>query len=79
MNSYVFFIKKFPEVARTRLREENTRYRSFFGTVATVFKEEGHRGLYRGLGTQLIKHIPNTAIVLATYEAVVYLCHKNGF
>ncbi|CAH0391686.1 unnamed protein product [Bemisia tabaci] len=60
------------EVARTRLREEGTKYRSFFQTLATVYHEEGHRGLYRGLSTQLIRQIPNTAIMMATYEAVVY-------
>jgi hypothetical protein len=61
-----------PEVARTRLREEGTKYRSFWQTLATVAQEEGYRGVYRGLGTQLIRQIPNTAIMMATYEAVVY-------
>lgn len=45
------------EVARTRLREENSRYRGFFQTLNTVFREEGHRGLYRGLGTQLVRQV----------------------
>ena len=35
--------------------------------------EEGTRGLYRGLATQLVRQIPNTAIMMATYEAVVYI------
>lgn len=61
------------EVARTRLREEGTKYKSFFQTLATVAHEEGARGLYRGLSTQLIRQIPNTAIMMATYEAVVYV------
>ena len=60
-------------MARTRLREEGTKYRSFFQTLYLVWCEEGHRGLYRGLGTQLIRQIPNTAIMMSTYEAVVYL------
>lgn len=30
-------------------------------------------GLYRGLGTQLVRQIPNTAIMMATYELIVYL------
>lgn len=63
----------FAEVARTRLREEGTKYRSFFQTLFTVYHEEGPRGLYRGLTTQLIRQIPNTAIMMATYEAAVYL------
>lgn len=61
------------EVARTRLREEGNKYRSFWQTIYTVWKEEGKAGLYRGLGTQLVRQIPNTAIMMATYEAVVYV------
>ncbi|XP_027849661.2 mitochondrial carrier protein Rim2 [Aphis gossypii] len=61
------------EVARTRLREEGTKYRSFFQTLLTVYGEEGPRGLYRGLTTQLVRQIPNTAIMMATYEAAVYV------
>ncbi|XP_059145050.1 solute carrier family 25 member 36-like [Physella acuta] len=67
------------EVARTRLREEGSRYVSFFQTLFLVFKEEGRAGIYRGLGTQLIRQIPNTAVVMATYEAVVHaLMPVNG-
>ncbi|GIY64042.1 mitochondrial carrier protein Rim2 [Caerostris extrusa] len=61
------------EVVRTRLRQVGDKYRSFFQTLFLVYKEEGHHGLYRGLATQLVRQIPNTAIMMATYEAVVYL------
>lgn len=37
----------FAEVARTRLREEGNKYRSFWQTLHTVWIEEGHRGVYR--------------------------------
>lgn len=61
------------EVARTRLREEGDKYRKFFQTIFLVYREEGLRnGLYRGLATQLLRQIPNTAIMMSTYEAVVY-------
>lgn len=61
------------EVVRTRLRQEGTKYNSFFQTLFLVFKEEGYQGLYRGLGTQLVRQIPNTAIMMTVYEAIVYL------
>ncbi|XP_055376577.1 mitochondrial carrier protein Rim2 [Condylostylus longicornis] len=61
------------EVARTRLREEGNKYNRFWQTLHTVWKEEGRAGLYRGLATQLVRQIPNTAIMMATYEAVVYV------
>ena len=67
------------EVARTRMREEGSRYHRFWQTLWQVASDEGVRGLYRGLTTQLIKHIPNTAIMMSTYEAVVYLCRRHGF
>uniref|UniRef100_A0A3Q2Z3B7 Solute carrier family 25 member 36 n=1 Tax=Hippocampus comes TaxID=109280 RepID=A0A3Q2Z3B7_HIPCM len=61
------------EVIRTRLREEGSKYRSFFQTLTTVPKEEGFRALYRGLTTHLVRQIPNTAIMMCTYEMVVYI------
>ncbi|XP_023932010.1 mitochondrial carrier protein Rim2-like, partial [Lingula anatina] len=70
------------EVARTRLREEGNKYKSFFQTLGTVLREEGRRGLYRGLGTQLVRQIPNTAVMMSTYEATVYVLTKfcgNGY
>lgn len=35
------------EVARTRLREEGNKYRTFWQTLATVYREEGKAGIYR--------------------------------
>ncbi|XP_051730143.1 solute carrier family 25 member 36-A [Ctenopharyngodon idella] len=61
------------EVIRTRLREEGSKYRSFFQTFNMVVREEGYRALYRGLTTHLVRQIPNTAIMMCTYELVVYL------
>ncbi|XP_071839855.1 solute carrier family 25 member 36-A-like [Apostichopus japonicus] len=64
------------EVARTRLREEGTKYRTFFQTLSTVLREEGFRGCYGGLVAHLARQIPNTAIVLVVYELVVYSLNK---
>ncbi|XP_025066888.1 solute carrier family 25 member 33 isoform X3 [Alligator sinensis] len=61
------------EVIRTRLREEGTKYKTFFQTARLVAREEGYLAFYRGLFAQLIRQIPNTAIVLFTYELIVYL------
>lgn len=61
------------EVARTRLREEGSRYKSFGQTLSLVWREEGLIGLYRGLSIQLLRGIPFTAITMSTYELVVSL------
>ena len=58
------------------MREAGGKYRSFWQTLRLVHKEEGRVGLYRGLGTQLVRQIPNTAIMMATYEATVYMLTK---
>lgn len=72
-NTAFFLYSHIAEVIRTRLREEGSRYRSFFQTLLTVPREEGYRALYRGLTTHLVRQIPNTAIMMCTYEVVVYL------
>ncbi|XP_071805517.1 solute carrier family 25 member 36-A-like [Asterias amurensis] len=64
------------EVARTRLREEGNKYRSFVQTLLTVAREEGYRGIYGGLTTHLVRQIPNTAIMMCTYEFIVYLFNR---
>uniref|UniRef100_A0ACB8EFR9 Uncharacterized protein n=1 Tax=Sphaerodactylus townsendi TaxID=933632 RepID=A0ACB8EFR9_9SAUR len=61
------------EVIRTRLREEGTKYKTFVQTARLVAREEGYLAFYRGLFAQLMRQIPNTAIVLSTYELIVYL------
>ncbi|CDS37542.1 mitochondrial carrier protein [Echinococcus multilocularis] len=64
------------EVARTRMRERGNKYRTFVGTLLTVLQEEGWRGLYRGLGTHYIRQVPNSCIMIGTYEWVVYLLYS---
>ncbi|TRY82500.1 hypothetical protein DNTS_013818 [Danionella cerebrum] len=61
------------EVIRTRLREEGSKYKYFCQTARLVAVEEGYAAFYRGLIPQLIRQIPNTAIVLSTYELIVHL------
>lgn len=66
------------EVIRTRLREEGTKYKAFMQTARLVAREEGYLAFYRGLFAQLIRQIPNTAIVLSTYELIVYLLEEHA-
>lgn len=70
------------EVIRTRLRQQEVdgkrKYHSFFQAFKKIFHEEGRVGLYGGLGTHLLRQVPNTAIVFLTYEAVVHcLCKED--
>ena len=69
------------EVIRTRLRQKELdgkrRYHTFFQAFRKIFREEGRAGLYGGLGTHLLRQVPNTAIVFLTYEAVVHCLSKD--
>lgn len=40
-------------MVRTRLREENTQAKGFFGTLKSLYHEGGTRQLYRGLSVQV--------------------------
>jgi solute carrier family 25 folate transporter 32 len=65
------------EVVRTRLitqsakSDQPLKYTSILGTVKRIVKDESWRGLYRGLGTNLVRTIPATAISLLTYEVLI--------
>ncbi|KAJ8791099.1 hypothetical protein J1605_020900 [Eschrichtius robustus] len=55
--------------AGERMSQRDTLVHLFAGGCG----EEGYGSLYRGLTTHLVRQIPNTAIMMATYELVVYL------
>ena len=71
------------EVVRTRLREQATngvfKYSGAVQTLMRVYREEGGRALYRGLGMHLLRSVPNAAIMFATFETVgAYLRARPG-
>jgi len=69
------------EVIRTRLRERGASeiYSSAVQCVRRVWVEEGVRGLYGGLGTHLLRVVPNTSILFFTYEKVSrFLSEESG-
>lgn len=48
--------------------ETRTLYRGMLGTGKTIFKEDGIRGLYQGLGPMLLGYLPTWAVYLAVYD-----------
>lgn len=46
------------------------KYRGIAHTVSTIIKEEGGRALYNGMGTNLVRAVPSSAITLLTYECM---------
>lgn len=66
------------EVIRTRLREQSDRrYKNAIQGLILIAKEEGRAGLYSGMGSHLLRVVPNAAITLFTYESVLsFVSHK---
>lgn len=56
------------EVAKTLLTAHPERYRGVFGTLASIVRTEGPRGLYRGLLPTLIAMFPYVGLEFMVYE-----------
>lgn len=50
------------------LQAASAAYRGVSGTAATIWKEDGLRGMYRGLGPMLLGYIPTWAVYLTVYN-----------
>lgn len=62
-----------------KLVPSQTMYRGMFGTGRLIWKEEGLRGMYRGLGPMLLGYLPTWAVYLTVYDrSREYFHHKTG-
>ena len=49
------------------------------GTARIIWREEGLRGMYRGLGPMLLGYLPTWAVYLSVYEGTrEYWYDKSG-
>lgn len=49
-------------------QETKALYRGMMGTGKMIFREDGLRGLYQGLGPMLMGYLPTWAVYLAVYD-----------
>lgn len=62
------------EVLRTRLQVQSSRnpkYHGIWQGVQTILREEGLRGFYAGLRTNIFRVIPASGITFVTYEMML--------
>jgi len=69
------------EVLRTRLQIQKNQLKSsskkailFEGLLPTgrrIIKEEGVKGFYRGMGVNLLRTVPSSAVTLLVYEKIM--------
>lgn len=60
------------EVLRTRLRENNEKYRGLLQTAVRIAREEGLAAYYGGMTAHLMRVVPNSAIMFFCYEFLVH-------
>jgi solute carrier family 25 folate transporter 32 len=76
------------EVLRTRLQTQQMnrsgegdlypRYRGIIHSAKTVYKEEGWKAFYAGMGTNMIRAVPASAMTLLTYECMMCPSSPEG-
>lgn len=54
--------------ARLQMYEANQTYKSARDAVTQIWKQEGLRGFYRGLGPNLVRVLPSTWVTFLVYE-----------
>ncbi|KAI9311325.1 mitochondrial carrier domain-containing protein [Dichotomocladium elegans] len=62
------------EVIRTRLQNQTVKpfkYKGIIHAIKVILSEEGIRGLYKGLPTNLLRTVPSSAMTILTYEILV--------
>lgn len=76
------------EVLRTRLQTQKVthmdgdtrpRYRGIIDSARTVYREEGWRAFYAGMGTNMLRAVPASAMTLITYESLFPPFHVLWF
>lgn len=56
--------------ARNQIQSRDEKYRGVVRTVRTLWFEEGWRSFYAGLGANICRAVPASAVTLVTYELV---------
>ncbi len=66
------------QVLRSRLQTYHSEERfgkGVRGVAAKILKEEGWKGFYRGLGTNIVRVLPSTWVTFLVYENVRFYLH----
>ncbi|GAA95912.1 uncharacterized protein L969DRAFT_101074 [Mixia osmundae IAM 14324] len=56
----------------TQQAKASNSYRGIVKTFQLIVREEGFRGFYRGLGVNLLRTVPSSAMTILTYEKLMW-------
>jgi len=68
-----------PVMSSSRPRQLPTNSVAVVRTTRLIIKENGWRGLYRGLSINLMRTVPNSGITLLTYEVLMRQLTKSNW
>ena len=54
---------------RNHVRPSRAVYNGLVGTARVIWREDGMRGMYRGLGPMLLGYLPTWAVYMSVYDA----------
>nr|POE52063.1 mitochondrial nicotinamide adenine dinucleotide transporter 1 [Quercus suber] len=54
-------------------------YHGMLGTARTIIRQDGVRGMYRGLGPMLLGYLPTWAVYMAVYDSSRQYFFQNGY
>lgn len=54
-------------------------YNGMLGTARTIIRDDGARGLYRGLGPMLLGYLPTWAVYMAVYDSSREWFYQHGY
>lgn len=67
------------KIQKDAVKLSTAAYRGVLGTAETIWREEGVRGMYRGLGPMLLGYVPTWAVYLTVYnKAQAYFRTRTG-
>ncbi|CCM03972.1 uncharacterized protein FIBRA_06128 [Fibroporia radiculosa] len=68
------------QVVRSRIQNNATihLYPSIPACIKRTWREEGFRGFYRGLGTNLVRVLPGTCVTFVVYENLAWLLRTSA-
>ncbi|KIK55381.1 hypothetical protein GYMLUDRAFT_47936 [Collybiopsis luxurians FD-317 M1] len=66
------------QVVRSRIQNDSQLYPNIRSTISRTWSQEGVRGFYRGLATNLVRIIPGTCVTFVVYENLAWLLRSTA-
>ncbi|KAJ3977392.1 mitochondrial carrier domain-containing protein [Lentinula raphanica] len=66
------------QVVRSRIQNDPQLYPNIRSTISRTWSQEGYRGFYRGLATNLVRILPGTCVTFVVYENLAWLLRSTA-